>query len=117
VISAVAIICIMNITPDLPFLNIHNPFTNESISVYLDKHSCMSLDTKNFFVKQVSHLSKGVVIVGLTFEGLLLQLVDPVLLRVQHLLPLEQVLRILTPLHQLLLTNCQVPEGKRFGVL
>ena len=38
----------MNITPDLPFLNIHNPFTNERISVYLDKHSRMCLDTKEY---------------------------------------------------------------------
>jgi len=54
----------MNITPDLPFLNIHtsNPFTNERISVYLDKHNRMSLNTKDYFVKQISHLSKGVVI-------------------------------------------------------
>jgi len=50
-------------TPDLPFLHIHNPFTNEKISVYLDKHSRMSLDTKDYFVKQISHLCKGVVIV------------------------------------------------------
>ena len=36
---------IINITPDLPFLNIHNPFTNERISVhvYLDKHSRITL--------------------------------------------------------------------------
>jgi len=54
----------MDITPDLPFLHIHNPFTNERISVYLDKHSRMSLGTKVFFVKQISHLSKGVVIVA-----------------------------------------------------
>ena len=54
----------MNITPDLPFLYIHSPFTNERITVYLDKHSRMSLDTKNYFVKQISHLSKGVVIVA-----------------------------------------------------
>jgi len=53
----------MNITPDLQFLNIHNSFTNEKISVYLFKHSRMSLDANNFFVKQISHLSKGVVIV------------------------------------------------------
>jgi len=53
----------MNITPDLPYLNIYNPFTNERISVYLDKHSRMSSDTKDYFVKQISHLSKGVVLV------------------------------------------------------
>ena len=52
------------ITPDLPFLNIHNPFTNERISVYLDKHICMYLDPKDDFVKQISHLSKGMVIVA-----------------------------------------------------
>ena len=55
----------MNITPDLPYLKIHNLFTNERISVYLDKHSRMFLDTKDYFVKQISHLSKGVVIVAL----------------------------------------------------
>ena len=49
----------MNITPDLPFLNIHNLFFKDKLC--LDKHSCMSLDTKDYFVKQVSHLSKGVV--------------------------------------------------------
>jgi len=54
----------MNITPDLPFINIHNLFTNERISVYLDKHSRMSLDTKDNFAKQIRHLSKGVVIVA-----------------------------------------------------
>ena len=54
----------MNIRPDLPFLNIHNLFTNERISVYLDKYSHMSLDTKDYFVKQISHLSKGGVIVA-----------------------------------------------------
>ena len=54
----------MNMTPDLPFLYIHNPFTNERISIFLDKHSHMSLDTKDYFVKQISHLSKGVVIVA-----------------------------------------------------
>ena len=53
---------IMNITPDLPILNIHNPFTNERISVSLDKHSRMSLETKDYFVKR--HLSKGVFIVA-----------------------------------------------------
>jgi len=54
----------MNITPDLPFLNSYNLFTNERISVYLDKQSRTSLDTKDYFVinvKQISHLSKGVV--------------------------------------------------------
>jgi len=45
----------MNITPDIPFLNIHNLFTNKRISVYLDKQSRMSLDTKEY-------LSRGVVI-------------------------------------------------------
>ena len=54
----------MNIRADLPFVNIHNPFNNEVIGVYLDKHSRMSLDTKDYFVKQISHLSKGVVIVA-----------------------------------------------------
>jgi len=33
----------MNITSDHLFLNVHNPFTNERMSVYLDKHSRMSL--------------------------------------------------------------------------
>jgi len=36
----------MMITPDLPFLNIHNPLTNERINVYLDKHS----DTNDYVV-------------------------------------------------------------------
>ena len=53
----------MYITPDLSFLNIYNPFTNERISVYLDKHNRMSLNTKDYFIKQISHLLKGVVIV------------------------------------------------------
>jgi len=52
----------MDITTDLPFLNIHNPLTNERIIVYLDKHKRMFLNTKDSFVKQISHLSKGVVI-------------------------------------------------------
>jgi len=49
---------------DLSFLNIHNPFTNKRISVYmyLDKHSRMSLDTKDYIVKQISHYFKDVVI-------------------------------------------------------
>ena len=47
---------------DLPFLNIHNPFTNKRIRVYLDKHNRMSLNTKDYFVKQISQLAKGVVI-------------------------------------------------------
>jgi len=54
----------MNITPDLPLLNFHNPFTIESISVFLDKHSRMYLDTKpskDYFVKEINNLSKGVV--------------------------------------------------------
>ena len=54
----------MNVTPDLPFLNIKNPFNNERISVYLDKYRRMSLDIKFYFVKQISHLSKGVIIVA-----------------------------------------------------
>jgi len=53
----------MNIMWDLLFLNIHNPFTNERIRVYLDKDSCMSLDSKDFFVKHVNQMSKGMVIV------------------------------------------------------
>ena len=52
----------MDITLDLQFLNIHNPLTNERISVYLDKHNRMSLNTKDYIVKQISLLSKGVVI-------------------------------------------------------
>ena len=50
----------LNITPDHPFLNILNMFTNEIISAYLDKHGRLSLDTKDYFVKQVSHMCKGV---------------------------------------------------------
>jgi len=49
---------------DLLFLNIHNQFTNESISVYLDKQNRVSLNTKDYFIKQISHVSKGVVIVA-----------------------------------------------------
>jgi len=64
---------IMNITPDLPFLYIHNPFTNERIRVYLDKQSHMSLDTKDYLFKQISHLSKGVVIVASTYCQLVKQ--------------------------------------------
>jgi len=55
---------LMNIRPDLWFLNIHYPFTNEQFSVYLDKHSLISLDTMNYFVKQISYLSKGVILVA-----------------------------------------------------
>jgi len=65
----------MNITPGLPFLNIHNPFTNERISIYLDKHSRMSLDTKDYFVEQIRK-SKGVVMIALA----LCQLMFPLLL-------------------------------------
>jgi len=54
----------MNIMPDLQFLKNLNLFTNERISVYLDKHNCMYLNTKDYYVKQISHLSKGVVIVA-----------------------------------------------------
>jgi len=54
----------MNITPDLPFLNFHNPFANERMSIYLWTNIVMSLDTNDYFVKQTSHLSKGVVIVA-----------------------------------------------------
>jgi len=56
-------ILLINITLDLPFLNIHNPFSKERISVYFDKHSRMPLDTNDYFVKQINPLSKGVVIV------------------------------------------------------
>ena len=42
-----------------PLLNIHNLFTNEKISVYLDKHSHVSLDTRITLL--ISLLSKGVV--------------------------------------------------------
>ena len=55
----------MDITPDLPFLNIQKKkVTNERISVYLNKHSRMSLDIKDYLVKQISHLSKGMVTVA-----------------------------------------------------
>jgi len=56
---------ITNITPDLLFRNMHNLFTSERICVYLDKHSRMSLYTRDYFVKQISYLSKGVAIVAL----------------------------------------------------
>jgi len=52
----------MDIRPDIPFLNIYNPLTNERIIVHLDKHNRMSLNTKDYFLKQISHFSKGVVI-------------------------------------------------------
>ena len=42
--------------------NIHNLFTNKRMSVYLDKENGMSLNTKDYIVKQISHLSEGVVI-------------------------------------------------------
>jgi len=51
----------MNMALDLPFLNIYNRFTNEMIRVYLDKHSRMFMGTKVYCVKQLSHLSEGVV--------------------------------------------------------
>ena len=53
----------MNTTPDLPFLNIHDLFTNERFSVYLDKHSPWT-QRITLNVKQISHLSKSVVIVA-----------------------------------------------------
>jgi len=53
--TTIVSVVIMNITQDRPVLNIHNPITNERISVDLDKHSRMSSDTKD---KQISHLSK-----------------------------------------------------------
>jgi len=34
------------------------------ISVYLEKYNRMSLDTKAYFIKQISYLSKSVVIVA-----------------------------------------------------
>jgi len=60
------VICVwwMDITPDIPFLNIQNPFTNERISIYLDKHNCMFWNTKDYFVKQKSHMSKDMVVVA-----------------------------------------------------
>ena len=54
----------MDITPDLPCLKNHNLFTNEMISLYLDKHNRISLNTKDYFVKQIRRLSKGVVLVA-----------------------------------------------------
>ena len=45
-----------------PILNIYYPFTNERISVYLDKHNYMSFDEKEYIVKQISRLSKDVCI-------------------------------------------------------
>jgi len=74
----------MNITPDLLFLNIHNPFTNERISVYMDKHCRMSLDRKDYFLKQISHLSKGVVIVTSAICQFTIEMLD-------SSLPLTQV--------------------------
>jgi len=54
----------MDITPDLPFQNNHNLFTNEKISVYLDKQNRKFVNRKDYFVKQISHFSKGVVLVA-----------------------------------------------------
>jgi len=56
----------MDITPDLQFLNIHNSSTNERIGVYLDKYIRISVNTNDYFVKHIRHLSKGVVIVAST---------------------------------------------------
>jgi len=42
--------------------NNYNTFTNKRISVYTD----MNLDTNNYFVIQISHLSKGVTIAAFT---------------------------------------------------
>jgi len=53
----------MDNTPDLPFINIHNPFTNEKSSVFMDKHNCMSSSTKDYFIKHISHMTKGMVLI------------------------------------------------------
>jgi len=50
--------------PISKYVKMYDPFTNERIGVYLDKHSRMSLEITDYFVKQISHLSKGVVIVA-----------------------------------------------------
>jgi len=63
-LTLINIYCPMNIMLDHPFLNVHYLFTNERISVYMDKQSRMSLDIKDYLVKQNSHLSKGVAIVA-----------------------------------------------------
>jgi len=62
--ECVLFIVVMDITPGLLFLNIYNPFTNEMIDIYLDKHNRLSLYKMDYFVKQIRHLSKGVVIVA-----------------------------------------------------
>ena len=49
----------MDITLDLPFLNIHNLFTNERISVYLDEHNRMFFNTKDYNVIQKTPLVDG----------------------------------------------------------
>ena len=51
----------MNITPDLPFLSIHNPFTNERMR-YNWTNIIACLPTQWITLLQISHLSKGVVI-------------------------------------------------------
>ena len=95
----------MDITPDLPSLNIYNLFNNERIRIYLCKHNRMSLNTMDYFVKQISHLSKGVVIVAdvnccilttMLLESLLLSNRD-------HLLP--------SSLAYLPYTQCNAPFG------
>jgi len=54
---------VIDIKPELPFLNSHTAFTNERISVYLDKQQHV-FGHKNYFVEQISNLSKGVVVVA-----------------------------------------------------
>jgi len=46
---------------DLLLLNMHKPITNERSSVYSDRHNRMSLNTKDYFIKQIKHFSKAVV--------------------------------------------------------
>ena len=48
--------------PDHLFINMHTHVFYCRISMFWDKHCHMFLDTKVYFVIQISHLSKGLVI-------------------------------------------------------
>ena len=49
----------MDIKPDLPFLNIHNLFPNERISVYLDKHNRVFLNQMITFLNKQATLLRA----------------------------------------------------------
>jgi len=55
----------MNITPDLPFLNIHNPFTMKELAYTWTNIVSHVFGHKGLLnVKQIRHFSKGVVILA-----------------------------------------------------